>query len=195
MSKSTNVLLAILVFIFAAVFCVLPFAGSGSSSYTWVIGLILALAIAVGSYFLFAAIQKRNLANQEKTANAVLSPALPPGEQLLAYVQCYTGPGRTGMTLLFGALGDAAINASRRKWYYLGLTHQFLILVQVNGKKPTGVQQVLRRGEVRQLFLDSGAFKEPKLNLQLAVESMELRIDAGMIKRAKELDAAWHNVA
>ncbi|MGC1377824.1 MAG: hypothetical protein WA821_16445 [Anaerolineales bacterium] len=193
MSKTGNILLAVLVFFFAFIFCGLPFtSGSDSSSFGWVIALVIALALAVGSYFLFGALQKRNLVQQQKIADQVLGPVLPSGESLLAFVHGYTGPGRTGMILLFGALGDALINGPRRKWYYLGITRQSLLLVQVNGKKPTGVKQVLRRGEV-QLAFESGALKEPRLTLQFAAERMELRVEAGMVTKAKEVAAAWLN--
>jgi hypothetical protein len=193
MSKTGNIILAVLVFFFAWVFCSLPFTSSdSSSSLNWVIGFIIALVVAVGSYFLFGAMQKRALEQQQKIANGVLGPVLPSGESLLTFVQGYTGPGRTGMVLLFGALGDAIINGPRRKWYYLGITRQYLLLVQVNGKKPTGVKQVLRRGEV-QLSFDSGALKEPRLVLQFAAERMELRVEAGMVKQAKEASAIWLN--
>ena len=193
MSKTGNIILAVLVFLFAFVFCSLPFIGSdSSSSFGWVIGFIIALAVAVGAYFLFGAMQKRGLEQQQKIANQVIGPVLPSGESLLTFVHGYTGPGRTGMILLFGALGDAIINAPRRKWYYLGITKQYLVLVQVNGKKPTGVKQVLRRGEV-QLSFDSGALKEPRLVLQFAAELMELRVEAGMVKQAKEAGAIWSN--
>jgi hypothetical protein len=98
------------------------------------------------------------------------------------------------MTVAFGALADAMINAPRRKYYYLGLTRQYVVLVQVNGRKPTGVQQVLRRGEVSSLQLETGAFKEPKLVLRFAAEQLELRLDYNWIKRAKEVNALWNNV-
>jgi hypothetical protein len=98
------------------------------------------------------------------------------------------------MILLFGALGDALINAPRRKYYYLGITAQNLILVQFKGKKPTDVHQVLRRGEVS-LSYEAGAFKEPKLVLTFAAEQMELRVLGNMVKRAKELAAAWNGAA
>jgi hypothetical protein len=195
MSKATNIILAIVVFLLAWLLCTLTVSGPDTSSYAWAIGLVIALVLGVGAYYLFDALQKYSFAQQEKTAKEIFAPVLPAGEMLLAFVKGYTGPGRTGMVLLFGALGDALINAPRRKWYYAGVTKQYLVLVQVNGKKPTGVQQVLRRSEVGQLVFESGAFKEPKLILQFAAERMELRIDANMIKRAKEIDATWRNVA
>jgi hypothetical protein len=192
MSKTSNIILAVLVFFFAFVFCSLPFTSGSDSSSGWVIGFIIALALAVGSYFLFGAMQKRSLEQQKKIANEVLGPVLPSGESLLTFVKGYTGPGRTGMVLLLGALGDAIINGPRRKWYYLGITRQYLVLAQVNGKKPTGVKQILRRGEV-QLSFDSGAFKEPRLVLQFAAERMELRVESGMVKQAQEASAIWLN--
>jgi hypothetical protein len=195
MSKVSSIILAIFVFIFAWVLCAVPFSGSDSASYGWIIALIIALALGVGSYFVFEALQKRALAQQEKTAQEIIAPLLPAGETLLAFAQGYIGPGRTGMVIMFGVLGDALINAPRRKWYYVGISRQTLALVQVNGKRPTGVQQVLRRSDVRQLTFDSGAFKEPKLLLQFAAENMELRLDGSMIKRAKALDAAWRSAA
>ena len=195
MSKAGNITLAIIVFLLAWLLCTVTFMGTDASSYAWAIGLIIALVIGVGSYYFFGVLQKRTFAQEEKTAKEIFTPVLPAGERLLAFAQCYTGPGRTGMVLLFGALGDAIINAPRRKWYYLGITQQYLILVQVNGRKPTGVQQVLRRGEVGQLEFETGAFKEPKLILQFTAERMELRVEGNMIKRAKAVDVAWRGAA
>ncbi len=195
MSKATSVILAIFVFVLAWFFCALPFASPDSPSYGWIIALVAALALGVGSFFLFDFLQKRAVAQQEKNAQEVLGPVLPAGETLLAFVHGYTGPGRTGMVLLFGALGDAVINGPRRKWYYVGVTRQHLALVQVNGKKPTGVQQVLQKGDVAQLAFETGGFKEPKLIVQFAADRMELRLDANMFKRAKEAETAWRNPA
>lgn len=171
----------------------LSFSGPNSSLYGWLIGLVIALGLAGGAYLFFEWLRKYTLAQQEKTANSIFAPVLPLGETLLAFTQGYTGPGRTGMVLLFGALGDAIINAPRRKWYYVGVTRQSLLLVQVKGKKPTGVQQVLPRREVSHLSFESGVLKEPKLILQFAVESIELRVNSSMVKRAKEVDAAWRS--
>ena len=185
MTRTGNIVLAGIVFLLAWLFCSLTFSNSDSG---WIIGLVLALVIAVGAYFLFGALQKRAMAQQEKTANEVLGPALPAGESLRSFILGYTGPGRTGMILLLGALGDALINGPRRKWYYVGITKQTLVLVQVNGKKPTGVTQMLHKGEVQMTF-DGGL--EPRLVLQFAAERMELRVEAGMVTRAKEISAAW----
>ncbi len=195
MSKARNIILALFVFFLTLLCVVLPFMQSETQTLGWVIALVVAAGVGVGSYFFLVWVQKRAAVQQDKIARNLLAPALPPGEEILLFVQGYTGPGRTGMTFAFGALGDALINTPRRKFYYLGLTRQSLVLVQVKGVKPTGVSQVLRRGEVTSLEFDSGAFKEPKLVLQIAGERMELRLDYNWIKHAKEVNAAWNNLA
>lgn len=195
MSKASNVALAALVFFLVLLPSVAMLSGSNSPSYGWVIGLVFALAIGAGSYFLFDRLLRRADARQDETARQLFAPVLPPGETLLGFVQGYTGPGHAGMVLLFGAVGDAIVNSPRRRWYYVGLTRQYLILLQVNGRRPTGVQQVLRRSEVRQLGFESGAFKEPKVILQFPAETMELRLEANMTSRAKEMDAIWRSAA
>ncbi|MBI3737944.1 MAG: hypothetical protein HY258_02740 [Chloroflexi bacterium] len=195
MSKASAIILAILVTLLAWLFCSVTFITRDSPSYLGALIFILALGIGVGSYFLFDFLQKRSFANQEKTAHEILDPVLPPGETLLAYVHGFTGPGRTGMILLFGILGDALFNAGRRKWYYVGITKQYLVLVQVNGKKPAGVQQVVRRNEVGHFAFEASGFKEPRLALQFTVEPVELLVEGNMVKRAKEMDALWHSAA
>jgi hypothetical protein len=193
-SKATNIGIAFIVFMFSWIICVVIISASNPGQYSWLIALFTALVLGVVFYFVSDGVQKRSLAQQEKGAQKILAPALPAGETLLAFMKGYTGPGRTGMTLMFGALGDALVNAGRRKWYYVGLTRQYLALVEVKGKKPTGVQQVVRRGEISQLEWQKGAFKEPKLVIQFIADRMELRVDYNMLNRAKEIDRLWHNV-
>jgi hypothetical protein len=192
-NKITNSLFAFWVFMMAWFICAGVLSSTSAKPYAWVIGAFFALVVAVGTYFLCDMLQENGLNRQEKMAQKILQPVLPLGETLQAFVRGYTGPGRTGMIMIFGALGDSLINAPRRKWYYLGLTQQYLALVQVNGKKPTGVQQVLRRGEVRNLTWAGGALKNPKLILQLAADRMEFLVDYDMGNRAKLIDKAWHN--
>jgi len=197
MSRVTRIALALLVFFFAWFFCSVPFSGGEdtlSQLAPW-IGLVIALALAVGSYFGFDALNRWSSARQEAKARSLLAPLAPPGETIQAFTFGYVGPGRTGAILLFGALGDAVINARRRKWYYIGLTERHLLLIQVSNNKPTGVQQVLARNDVRGLEFQSGAFKEPKLMIRLPVEEMQIRVEQyGWRGRAKTLDVLWRGL-
>ncbi len=193
MSTTRNVILSIIFFILFVFLCGVIFNAQESTTLGWVIAIVLSLAGAVGLYFLFGILQKRSLANQQKNAMAALQPFLPAGETLQMFVRGYVGPGQTGMILLFGALGDAIINAPRRQWYYVGLTQRYLVIAQVKGQKPTGVKQVLLRNEVKDLRYDTGALKEPRLVIEFAAEKMELRMmDYGMLKSAKAMDDTWH---
>jgi hypothetical protein len=195
MSKAGRVLLAILVLIFGFFCAWLPFANSTDTMATVgpILALIVAVALAVGTYFLVDWLARKSSARQEKQALAVLSPAIPAGEALQMVTYGYVGPGRTGAVLLFGALGDAMINASRRKWYYVGLTYRHLILVQAKNKKSTGVQQVLSRSDVQQVEYARGAL-EPRLIIDLPAEKMELKIEGyGWQERAKAMDSMWRD--
>jgi hypothetical protein len=193
MPKFSRFLLAFVVLLFGFFCAWLPFADSQGtmSSIGPILALIIAVALAVGTYFLADWLGRTSSARQEKQALAVFSPAIPAGEALQMATYGYLGPGRTGTMLAFGALGDAIINAPRRRWYYVGLTYGHLILLQVKNKKPTGVQQVLSRSDVQQVVYSPGTF-ETKLVVTLPAEVMELKIEGyGWRERAKALDKIW----
>ncbi len=194
MPRFTRFLLALVVFVFVFFFVWLSFAGSqgAMSSIGPILALIVAVALAVGTYFWVGRTARSSNAYQEKQALAVLSPVIPAGEALQMVTYGYVGPGHANAMLVFGALGDAIINAPRRTWYYVGLTYQHLILLQVKNQKPTGVQQILGRGDVRQIAYSRGAL-EPKLVITLPAEVMELKVEGyGWQERAKALDKLWH---
>ena len=192
MNKGGKFVLALFFFFLTLVCVAAVFMDNSSPAMSWGIGFAAALVVGVGAYFLFGWLQKKTNQQQEKIVQTILVPLLPAGETIQAFVQGFTGPGRTGTTLLVGALGDAIINSSRRKYYYIAITRQYVVMVQVNGKKPTGVNQVLRRGEILSMQFERPALKEPRLVLQFAAERMELLLDGGMIERAKQMAAAWN---
>ncbi len=194
MPKFTRFLLALVVFVFVFFFAWLSFAGSQGTlkSIGPTLALIAAVALAVGAYVWIGRQARGSNVRLEKEALAVLAPAVPAGEAVQMVTYGYTGPGHAGAMLAFGALGDAIVNAPRRTWYYVGLTDRHLVLLQVKNQKPTGVQQVLGRGDVQQIAYSRGAL-EPKLVITLPVEVMELRFEGyGWRERAQALDKIWH---
>ncbi len=193
MPTFTRLLLAFVVLLFGFFCAWLPFADSQGtmSSIGPILALIVAVVLAVGTYFLVDWLERVLSTRREKQATAMLSSAIPSGEALQMVTYGYLGPGRTGTMLAFGAMGDAIINAPRRKWYYVGLTNRHLILLQVKNKKTTGVQQVLSRSDVQQVAYSPGAF-ETKLVITLPAEVMELKVEGyGWRDRAKALGKMW----
>jgi hypothetical protein len=182
-----------LVLLFGFLCAWLPFSSSEGTMATLgpILALVIAVALAVVTYLLADRLGRWTGARQEKKAVSTLSPAVPAGEPLQMVTYGYVGPGRSGAIFLFGALGDAIINAPRRKWYYVGLTDRHLILLQVKNEKPTGVQQVLARSDVQQLEYAGGVFG-PRLVVTLAAEKMELKVESyTWQERAKVLDKIW----
>ncbi len=194
MPKFTRFLLALVVFVFVFFFAWLSLAGSQGTlkSIGPTLALIAAVALAVGTYFWVGRTARSSNTYLEKQARAVLSPVIPAGEALQMVTYGYVGPGHASAAIILGAMGDAIINAPRRTWYYVGLTDWHLILLQVKNRNPTGVQQVLGRGDVQQIAYSRGAL-EPKLVITLPVEVMELRFEGyGWQERAQALDKIWH---
>ncbi len=194
MPRFTRFLLALVVFVFVFFFAWLSFAGSQGTmkSIGPIVALIVAVALAVGTYFWVGRQARASNVYEEKQAIAVLSSAVPAGDALQMVTYGYVGPGHANAMIIFGAVGDAIVNAPRRTWYYVGLTYQHLILLQVKNREPTGVQQVLGRGDVRQIAYSRGVL-EPKLVITLPAQVMELRFEGyGWQERAKALDKIWH---
>ncbi len=194
MPRFTRFLLALVVFVFVFFFAWLSLAGSqgAMSSIGPTLALIAAVALAVGTYFWVGRSARSSNTYLEKQALAVLAPTVPAGEALQMVTYGYVGPGHANAMIFFGAMGDAIINAPRRTWYYVGLTDRHLILLQVKNREPTGVQQVLSRGDVRQIAYSRGAL-EPKLVITLPAEVMELRFEGyGWRDRAQAMDKIWH---
>ena len=197
MTTVSRIIVAIFVLVLAWLFCSLPFLGQEGVMGTLglFIGFVIAAAIAVGSFFGLGWLEQWTTQRQEKQGNTILGPHVPAGESLKAFTYGYVGPGRTGAILLFGALGDAVINSWRRKFYYVGVTERYAILVQVKNNKPTGVQQVLGRSDVRQLEYSQKAFSGPLLTVQLPADTLELHIEGmGWLPRAKTLPAVWNGL-
>lgn len=193
MTKTGSIFLAVIVF-FLSCFIAFAFlvAAPNPNGAWFLIGFVVSLGLGIGTYLLIPMLQKRSVDMYQATAQTLLEAILPPGERLLASLQGYTGPGRTGAAF-FGYLGDAVINAPRRKWYYLGLTPKYVAIVQVKGKMPTGVSQVLPHGDVKDIEYETAAFREPKLVLEFVSDRMELRtMNSAMNKQAKELAQLWH---
>ena len=204
MSRVSRIALALLVFAFAFLFCATPFIAFSGGENTlnqlapW-IGLVVALAIAVGSYFAFDALSRWSSARREAKARALLAPITPAGETVQASTFGYVGPAFAGFAgadiLLFVALAAEVINARRRKWYYVGLTERHLLLLQVSNNKPTGVRQVLARNEVPGLEFQSGIFKGSMLVIRLLREEMQIGVEQyGWRGRAKTLDNLWRRL-
>lgn len=192
MSRTTQILLTVLVLIFSIIMCPLALSDpSALGSAGGVVGVIVALALTVAAWFALGALAKVSAAQQDKQAHAILDPHLPVGETYQAMMYGYIGPGQVGMVVLFGYLGDWLINSWRRKWHYIGLTDRHLVVLPVSGNRPTGDPRVIGRNEVQQLELKG---LQTELVIALLTDKLAFKIAPGWQEQAKAMDKAWRGV-
>jgi hypothetical protein len=157
--------------------------------------LLLALLLAAATFLLICLFQGLISLGPQTAARyeALLTPALPNGERLLAFVKGHLG-GDSGLQALFSSLGESDAVAALPRWYLIGLTPRHLVLVQVKGSRPTGVRQALRHNEVLGLSFRPDLAHGSCLTLQLRKEFIEFGLDPAMVKPATQFAAAWQSI-